>query len=160
MKEPQTAHDASPEQSAETGFAPEYLDLERELAVFFRRARAASGEMAREVHPELDPAAYGLLLRLEIAGPQRATALAAYFGVGKGTMSRQLRALESLRLVSRAPDPQDGRASLVQLTPGGRERFTRVRRARRAEYARQLAGWDKGEVAELAHLLRRYNELQ
>jgi DNA-binding MarR family transcriptional regulator len=140
-------------------FAPEYLELEKELAVFFRRARAASGEMAREVHPELEPAAYGLLLRLESAGPQRATALALYFGVGKGTMSRQLRALEMLRLVSRAPDPEDGRASLVQLTPDGRERFTRVRQARRAEYARRLAAWDTGEVAELAHLLHRFNEL-
>lgn len=140
-------------------FAPEFLELERELAVFFRRARAASGEMAREVHPELEPAAYGLLLRLENAGPQRATALAAYFGVGKGTMSRQLRGLEELRLVSRAPDPVDGRASLVQLTPDGRERFTRVRQARRAEYARRLAAWNPGEVAELARLLHRFNDL-
>lgn len=141
-------------------FAPEYLDLERELAVFFRRARAASGEMAREVHPELEPAAYGLLLRLDNAGPQRATVLAAYFGVGKGTMSRQLRALEGLRLVSRAPDPEDGRASLVQLTPDGRDRFTRVRQARRAAYARRLAAWDGDEVAELARLLHRFNDVQ
>lgn len=140
-------------------FEPEFLDLERELAVFFRRARAASGEMAREVHPELEPAAYGLLLRLDDAGPQRATGLAAYFGVGKGTMSRQLRALEVLALVVRAPDPQDGRASLVQLTPGGRERFRRVRQARRAEYARRLSAWEGGEIAELARLLHRFNEL-
>ncbi|MFR9674215.1 MarR family winged helix-turn-helix transcriptional regulator [Streptomyces sp. TR02-1] len=140
-------------------FAPEYLELERELAVFFRRARAASGEMAREVHPDLEPAAYGLLLRLESAGPQRATALAAYFGVGKGTMSRQLRALEALRLVHREPDPEDGRASLVRLTRDGRERFSRVREARRAEYARRLAAWSPGEIAELARLLHRFNTL-
>ncbi len=157
VKEPQEgadAHDAHPERSSE------YLELERELAVFLRRARAASGEMAREVHPELEPAAYGLLLRLENGGPQRATALAAYFGLGKGTMSRQLRALEVLHLVSRTPDPADGRASLVQLTVDGRERFARVRQARRAEYARRLAAWDRGEVAELARLLHRFNGLQ
>ncbi|MFE7122327.1 MarR family transcriptional regulator, partial [Streptomyces sp. NPDC057654] len=29
-----------------------FLALERELAVFLRRARASSGEMARAVHPE------------------------------------------------------------------------------------------------------------
>ncbi|EST38681.1 hypothetical protein N566_06135 [Streptomycetaceae bacterium MP113-05] len=141
-------------------FAPEYLDLEREVAVFLRRARSASGEMAREVHPELEPAAYGLLLRLDTVGPQRATALAAYFGVGKGTMSRQLRALEKLRLVSRSPDPEDGRASLVQLTPDGRDRFTRVRQARRAAYARRLSAWQGDEVAELARLLHRFNDVQ
>ncbi len=105
----------------------EFLALERELSVFLRRARASSGEMARELHPELEPAAYGLLVRLEAAGRQRATELAAYFGVGKATMSRQLRALEVLGLVAREPDPADGRASLVGLTEEGRERFLRVR---------------------------------
>ncbi|MGW7350558.1 MarR family winged helix-turn-helix transcriptional regulator [Streptomyces sp. NPDC054784] len=140
-------------------YGPEFLDLERELAVFLRRARASSGEMAREVHPDLEPAAYGLLVRLEDVGPQRATELATYFGVGKATMSRQLAALEALGLVVRSRDPADGRASLVEFTPGGRERFTRVRRARRARYGRKLAAWDRAEISELARLLHRFNGL-
>ncbi|MCT2591798.1 MarR family transcriptional regulator [Streptomyces sp. N2-109] len=129
------------------------------MTVFLRRARASSGEMAREVHPDLEPAAYGLLVRLEDAGPQRATDLAAYFGVGKATMSRQLSALERLGLVSRTRDPADGRASLVELAEVGRTRFTRVRSARRAEYRRKLAAWERGEIAELARLLHRLNSL-
>lgn len=136
----------------------EFLALERELAVFLRRARASSGEMAREVHPELEPAAYGLLVRLEEAGRQRGTDLAAFFGVGKATMSRQLRALWELGLVTRDPDPADGRASLVELTEEGRARLARVREARRARYVRKLAGWDRGEIAELARLLHRLND--
>ncbi|MGW4027951.1 MarR family winged helix-turn-helix transcriptional regulator [Streptomyces sp. NPDC004838] len=135
-----------------------FLALERELAVFLRRARANSGEMAREVHPGLEPAAYGLLVRLEAAGSQRATDLAAYFGVGKATMSRQLRALEEVGLVAREPDPADGRASLVRLTGEGLERFRRVRDARRDRYVRKLAGWDRGEIAELARLLSQLNQ--
>ncbi|MFI1963872.1 MarR family winged helix-turn-helix transcriptional regulator [Streptomyces pathocidini] len=142
-----------------SGVDHEFLALERELAVFLRRARASSGEMAREVHPDLEPAAYGLLLRLEDAGEQRATELAGYFGVGKATMSRQLRALESLGLIARRPDPADGRASLVTLTPEGRTRFTAVRGARRAQYVRKLEGWDRREIAELARLLHRLNAL-
>ncbi len=134
-----------------------FLALERELAVFLRRARASSGEMARAVHPELEAAAYGLLVRLEECGPQRATDLAAYFGVGKATMSRQLRALDELGLVTRAPDPADGRASLLSLTEEGRARFTRVRDARRAQYVHRLADWDRGEIAELARLLHQFN---
>ena len=98
----------------------EFLALERELTVLLRRARAKSGEMAREVHPDLESAAYGLLVRLDEAGRQRATELAAYFGVGKATMTRQLRALEDLGLVAREPDPADGRAWLVHLTEEGR----------------------------------------
>lgn len=136
---------------------PEFLELERELSVLLRRARAASGMLAREVHPELEAAAYGLMLRLEDSGAQRATDLAAYFGVGKATMSRQLRALEALGLIARAPDPADGRASLVQLTEEGRARFTVVRRARRQRYVWQLSTWDRGEVTELARLLHQFN---
>ncbi|MGP4003865.1 MarR family winged helix-turn-helix transcriptional regulator [Streptomyces sp. 8N706] len=142
---------------AESGADQPFLALERELAVFLRRARASSGEMAREVHPDLEPAAYGLLVRLEEAGQQRATDLAGYFGVGKATMSRQLRALEDLGLVTREPDPADGRASLVDLTEEGRTRFSAVRTARRERYVRKLATWDRGEIAELARLLNRLN---
>ncbi|WP_329136355.1 MarR family transcriptional regulator [Streptomyces sp. NBC_01476] len=134
--------------------------LERELSVLFRRARAASGELARAVHPELEPAAYGLLVRLEEVEPERATDLASYFGVGKATMSRQLRGLEELGLVAREPDPADGRAWLVRLTDEGRARFSRVRTARRERYLRQLAAWDQSEIAELSRLLHGLNELQ
>lgn len=132
--------------------------LERELTVLLRRARAASGDLARAVHPDLEASAYGLLVRLEAAEPERATDLAAYFGVGKATMSRQLRALEDLGLVAREPDPADGRAYLMRLTGEGRARFTRVRRARRDEYLAKLAAWDPGEIGELARLLHKLNE--
>ncbi|MFD3517184.1 MarR family winged helix-turn-helix transcriptional regulator [Streptomyces sp. NPDC058657] len=135
----------------------EFLALERELALFLRRARASSGDMARQVHPDLEPAAYGLLVRLDEADRQRATELAAWFGVGKATMSRQLRALEELGLVAREPDPADGRASLILLTEEGRARFRRVRDARRASYVRKLSNWDRAEVAELARLLHQLN---
>ncbi|MFI5802244.1 MarR family winged helix-turn-helix transcriptional regulator [Streptomyces sp. NPDC051561] len=135
----------------------EFLALERELALFLRRARAQSGVLAREVHPDLEPAAYGLLVRLDEAGRQRATELAGWFGVGKATMSRQLRALEDLGLVAREPDPADGRASLILLTEEGSARFRRVRDARRASYVRKLSDWDRAEVAELARLLHQLN---
>ncbi|MER5180508.1 MarR family transcriptional regulator [Streptomyces sp. NPDC002896] len=144
-------------EAPEHGADREFLSLERELTVLLRRARASSGEMAREVHPDLEPAAYGLLVRLEERGEQRATELAAYIGVGKATMSRQLRALEQLGLVAREPDPADGRAWLVHLTDEGRARFRTVRNARRARYVRQLADWDRKEVAELARLLHHLN---
>ncbi|MDX3069440.1 MarR family transcriptional regulator [Streptomyces sp. ND04-05B] len=134
-----------------------FLALERELTVLLRRARAKSGEMARAVHPDLESAAYGLLARLDEAGRLRATELAAYIGVGKATMSRQLRALEHLGLIAREPDPADGRAWLVHLTEEGRARFRAVRDARRVAYVRQLAGWDRDEVAQLAQLLHQLN---
>lgn len=155
MQSSGTGSGAEPQGATEVDGA--FLALEKELAVFLRRARASSGEMARAVHPGLEPAAYGLLVQLEATGVQRGTDLATYFGVGKATMSRQLRALEEVGLVSREPDPADGRASLVRLTEEGLERFRRVRDARRATYVRRLAAWDGGEVAELARLLHQLN---
>lgn len=149
--------DGSAARAEDEGYAREFLDLERELAVFLRRARATSREVAREVHSDLEPSAYGLLVRLAEVGPQRATDLAAYFGIGKATMSRQIHALDTLGLIARTPDPDDGRASQLQLTREGRERFNRVRSARRSQYARKLAAWERGEMGELARLLHRLN---
>ncbi|MFG3657608.1 MarR family winged helix-turn-helix transcriptional regulator [Streptomyces sp. NPDC047706] len=143
--------------ASRSGVDHEFLELERELTVFLRRARANQGEMAREVHPDLESAAYGLLVRLDECGRQRATDLAAYIGIGKATMSRQLRALEELGLVAREPDPADGRAWLVHLTEEGRTRVQRVREARRARYVSKLDHWDRREVAELARLLHQLN---
>ncbi|MEU2063772.1 MarR family transcriptional regulator [Streptomyces sp. NPDC013455] len=142
-----------------SGADQEFLALERELTVLLRRARANQGEMAREVHPDLESSAYGLLIRLDELGGQRATELAAYIGVGKATMSRQLRALEDLGLIAREPDPADGRAWLVTLTDEGRRRVGTVREARRARYVRQLAHWNRNEVAELARLLHQLNDV-
>jgi DNA-binding MarR family transcriptional regulator len=148
---------AAARDGAAGGANQEFLALERELTVFLRRARANAGQMAREVHPDLESAAYGLLVRLDECDRQRATELAAYIGVGKATMSRQLRALEELGLVAREPDPADGRAWLVHLTEEGRRRVGLVREARRARYVRELAHWNPREVAELARLLNQLN---
>ncbi|GHE09998.1 MarR family winged helix-turn-helix transcriptional regulator [Streptomyces alanosinicus] len=149
---PGGAHEVTP-----SGADQEFLALERELTVLLRRARANQGEMAREVHPDLESSAYGLLIRLDECGGQRATELAGYIGVGKATMSRQLRALEELGLIAREPDPADGRAWLVTLTDEGRGRVGKVREARRARYVSQLAHWDRREVAQLARLLNQLN---
>ena len=98
-----------------------FLALERELAVFLRRARASSGEWPARSTPTWSPPRTASSSGWTTPAPQRATDLAGYFGVGKATMSRQLHALEELGLVAREPDPADGRASLVRLTDEGRE---------------------------------------
>ncbi|SDQ17085.1 MarR family winged helix-turn-helix transcriptional regulator [Quadrisphaera sp. DSM 44207] len=133
--------------------------LERELAVLLRRARAISGQLARDLHPDLEPGAYGLLLRLSAGDGARATDLAAYLGIGKPTISRQLATLERLGLVGRSPDPEDARAQVVVLTPLGQERLDRVRRARREHMQERLESWSDEDLDQLAALLRRFNEL-
>ena len=50
-----------------------YGEVERELAVLLRRARAWNRDVATEVHPDLQPAAYALLARVDEVGSVRAS---------------------------------------------------------------------------------------
>ena len=52
--------------------------------MLLRRSRSVSWEIAREVHPNLEPNAYGLLLWLRRSGPIRLTDLAALLGRQQG----------------------------------------------------------------------------
>jgi DNA-binding MarR family transcriptional regulator len=136
-----------------------FCAVEHELGVLFRRGRALSAEMSRKVHPELEPGAYGLLIRIEEGGPARSSDLADYFSVGKATISRQLKVLEELGLIQREPDPVDGRAHLLVLTAEGRRRIGCARTARQERFQAMLGTWDRGEVELLARMLGRFNAL-
>ncbi|MER6592078.1 MarR family transcriptional regulator [Micromonospora purpureochromogenes] len=132
--------------------------VEDELTALLRRGRALSWEIAREVHPNLEPNAYGLLLWLRRSGSIRLTDLAVRLGIGKGTLSRQIHGLEGLGLVRRDPDPDDRRASLISLTEEGTHRFDTARAARLGQIRRTMESWPRKDVAEFARLLHRFNE--
>jgi DNA-binding MarR family transcriptional regulator len=133
--------------------------VERELALLFRRARARAAELAREVHPELEGGAYPLLAYIEAEGRVRLTDIGVHFGLGKPTVSRQIKALEELGLVARESDPQDGRVSLVSLTDEGARRYLRARDARRSRFRSLLATWEPTDVRDFARLLHCFNEV-
>lgn len=132
-------------------------DLEREFAVFVRQDRAASGQLGRDVHPELKAAAYRLLTHLAEHGPCRPTELACHGGVTAPTISRQLHDLEELGLIERLQAVGDGRAYLVQLTDGGRRRLAEVRAARSGRLGELLASWPEHDIRTFAELLARFN---
>ncbi|WP_435204439.1 MarR family winged helix-turn-helix transcriptional regulator [Micromonospora sp. bgisy143] len=132
--------------------------VEHELTALLRRGRAVSWEIAREVHPTLEPNTYGLLLWLRRSGSIRLTELAARLGVGKGTLSRQINGLEALGLVRREPDPSDRRAAQISLTEEGQHRFDVARSARLGEFLRTLDDWPARDVEEFARLLGRFND--
>lgn len=132
-------------------------DLELELAFLLRRAHSFSAQIARDVHPELEPGAYGLLVRIASSGGERPTDLAAALGVGKPTLSRQVAALERLGLLERTPDAVDARAHVIRLTIDGTARLESARSARRTRFRTLLAGWPEADVACLAALLHRLN---
>src|SRR6478609_5445126 len=102
-------------------------NVEHQISLFWRRARAISNQLSREVHPDMEPAAYGLLTVIRREGPIRLTELAMNIGVGKPSVSRQIAFLEGLGLVSKEADPLDRRAQSIRLTLKGRKRCTRSR---------------------------------
>jgi DNA-binding MarR family transcriptional regulator len=79
-------------------------------------ARALEGTGIR---PE-DAALYSVLDR---HGPITPSVLADQLGVGPSTLTYRLKALEAEDVVVRRPNPDDGRSSLVELSPGGLSRW-------------------------------------
>jgi DNA-binding MarR family transcriptional regulator len=137
-------------------------DVEHELSTLFRRSRSAQMMMARRVHPEMDAAGYALISQIELgtAGGRtgvRASDVAQALGLDKSTVSRGLSQLETLGLIERVGDPDDGRARLLRLTETGANRFGAMRAQRQAEFRAILERWESPDLAALAHLLARLN---
>ena len=108
----------------------------------------------------LDRAGAALLykLRLFADGPQRITALATKLGVDAPTVTRKVQQLERLGYLTRHPDPDDGRASLIGLTESGQDAVDRVMTAHRERIARLLEGWADDDVRRFSLLLGRFSE--
>jgi DNA-binding MarR family transcriptional regulator len=143
--------------TAETEAA--FRQLERELGFLLRRARALQARTAAQFHPDLEPAALGLLALLQDEGPLRASDLVIRLGLDKSTVSRQVTSLVDLGLVDREPDPDDGRAQVLRPSATGAERLAHVRAARRAYLRTELGDWPAEDVEALGGLLERYNRV-
>jgi DNA-binding MarR family transcriptional regulator len=132
--------------------------LEAEVGVLIRRVRRVIHERARAVHADLQPAAYLLLAWLADEGPVRASAIAESFAIDKGAISRQIQHLDDLGLVTRAPDPDDGRANLVAASDDAVCRMADVAAHRRKWMNEQLGDWSSAELTDFADTLGRYND--
>jgi DNA-binding MarR family transcriptional regulator len=131
--------------------------VEHQLSLFWRRARSVSQQLSRQVHPDMEPAAYGLLTVIRREGPIRLTELASCIGVGKPSISRQIAFLESIGLVSKEADPLDGRAQSIRLTPKGEEKMHQVQDARRQVFRERLGEWPTEELQTLATYIAKLN---
>jgi DNA-binding MarR family transcriptional regulator len=105
------------------------------------RLYVALGRVDRAVRREAQAAPVGhgalsVLATLTKEGPQRLGALAAAEGVSAPSMTRIVTSLERLGHVRRTPDPQDGRASVVEATAAG-QRVVQAGRDSRVAALRQ-----------------------
>lgn len=131
--------------------------LEREVGVLVRRIKRVIGERAEAVHPDLQPASYLMLAWLNDDGPLRASEIAESFSIDKGAVSRQLTHLLDLGLVTRVPDPEDGRAMLVAASEEAVRRLADVAAHRRKWLDERLGDWSADELDSFVETLGRYN---
>lgn len=104
---------------------------------------------------QVERAGYLTLVRLEACGETRLSDLAAALELDLSTVSRQVRVLTDLDLVARRPDPDDGRASRLDLTDAGRSELAVLRRERHRLLGRALDGWTAEDRRRLIALLDR-----
>jgi DNA-binding MarR family transcriptional regulator len=105
--------------------------------------------LRQEAAGELSPTAVAALATVERHGPLTPSELADVERVRRPTATRTLRALEDAGLVTRTPDPTDGRSALVDVTTAGRERLRRLRGRKNAYLARRMRALPADELETL-----------
>ena len=117
-------------------------DLRETVGRIIRRLRAEPGPPFGQL---------AVLGRLDRQGPASISDLAAADRMRPQSMAQTVRDLEDAGLVSRRPDPTDGRRSFVELTPAGLETLQTTRAQREDWLTRTL---DRELDADQRELLR------
>jgi DNA-binding MarR family transcriptional regulator len=149
-----------PTRPTEAPVSTDLIEIERALtriAYLAGRARQHERLMA-ESGLSLDRAAATVLLHIAESDPLRPGILAARLSVEASHVTRQLRQLERIGHVTRAPDPDDRRAQRVQLTEAGLDAVHRLQEVRRRGMEMALSAWSPGELRQLAVFLHRLHD--
>jgi len=142
-----------------TNELPAGLDVDFELTRFVRRVRVRTLRHLVEIHPKLDYGNFMFLLAIcDAPDGIRGSELAEDLGVHKSTASRAVATLERLGLVSRVPDPDDGRAQLLVAEPIAQERVGEYRRSSHERLMLLVDDWTPAEIASFARSLSRLND--
>ncbi len=112
--------------------------LAHQLRVFARMLRRRLRDQADT--GDLTPSQTAVLLRLEEHGPVTTSALARAEGMRSQSMGSVIAALEAAGLVAGAPDPTDGRQTLLSLTEYCRQWLSQSRATRQDWLSRTIEG--------------------
>jgi DNA-binding MarR family transcriptional regulator len=129
--------------------------LESAFQLLGKRIYLPSVRQLRVLNRGLDRASIPLLVALEEQDGLRPSDVAAAVELDLSTVSRQLRQLEELQLVTRRADTEDGRARRVSLTADGRDSLARVRASRASMLDEVFRDWPADEREHLLRLLDR-----
>ena len=96
-----------------------------------------------------------LLRRVQEEGPLPLGELARRTEMDPAATGRQIRALEDEGFVQRDPSAEDGRVTVVRVTPAGREARRRIGEVVGSHMEGVLATWSDSDRSDLARLLTR-----
>jgi DNA-binding MarR family transcriptional regulator len=124
-----------------------------------------SGKLKRRLREQasagdLTPSQISVLAHLDRNGPTTVTALARAEGVRSQSMGATIAVLEAAGLVKGSPDPDDGRQTILSLTPACRELIRSGRAARQDWLLRAIqTKLTPQEQAQLAAAMKLLNRL-
>ena len=129
------------------------------------RLRVSVWRLARRMRhasaPEITPTLHAALFCVERHGPMTAGQLAAHEHVTKPTMTRTIAALLERDLITRTPDPLDGRVTWLQISVEGKKLLQRARKRSDEYLAKRVRALDQAERRTLeraAEILERLGE--
>ena len=133
----------------------EVADTVVELMRSFHRAKTRYLAMAEH---DVEWSAQVILRQVANNGPMRASAIADYLHSDPSTVSRQVATMVKDGLLERRADPEDGRASILALTPKADAVIAEHEHLRRTHFAEMLSNWTERDLSRFATLLRRFTE--
>jgi DNA-binding MarR family transcriptional regulator len=133
-------------------------------SVLATELRALVGKLKRRLREQaapgdLAPSQISVLLRLEREGPSTTSNLARLEGMRPQSMGTVIAPLEAAGLVNGAPDPADGRQTILSLTDACRKWIEEGRAARQDWLTRvlqtRLSPQEQDKLGEAVELLKR-----
>jgi DNA-binding MarR family transcriptional regulator len=112
-------------------------------------------EAMRRARCNLSRGPAAVLARLNSCGPLRIGELAVMLGIDNSTLTPHAQRLERNGLVTREPDPHDGRVAVLTITPEGKQMLERLQLSRRELLLERIRDWSDTDRAAAAAALSR-----
>lgn len=137
---------------------PEVAAVADNFVALMRTFGKARAKLIAATEHDVEWTAHNVLKCLHNEGPMRAGAVAEVLRSDPSTVSRQVATLVREGLVERRSDPDDGRASLLVLTPKADAVLADSDRGRLEHFANMLQDWSDTDLRRFAALLDRFTQ--
>lgn len=112
----------------------------------------------RQSGDPVDPAQASLLYTLKCHGAMRLGDIAESMRLDASTVSRHVQQLGDDGFLQREPDPEDGRARIIDISAEGRAALKSTFDRRRAHVSEALTDWADADRDQLRHFLVRLTD--